>query len=87
MAAPPRPAMVDRDDALARRRWLLLTLIRLAGTAGAVFALVLIGRAHTLAPKLLGVAIVMAALLMMAIVPRALARRWRTPAAGAGQKT
>lgn len=67
------------DETVARRRWLTLALIRLAGTAGAVFALVLIGRAHTLPPKLLGIAIVLAALLMIAIVPRELARRWRTP--------
>ena len=66
------------NDDLARRRWLILTLTRIAGSAGAVFALVLIGRAHTLGPKLLGVAIVMAALLMIAIVPRSLARRWRS---------
>lgn len=67
------------DDAVALRRWLVLTLVRLAGSVGAVFALVLIARAHTLGPKLLGVAIVMSALLMIALVPRALARRWRTP--------
>ena len=67
------------DEALARRRWLTLTLIRLAGSLGAFFALVLIGRAETLLPKLLGVAIVMSALLMIAIVPRELARRWRSP--------
>lgn len=67
------------DDTLARQRWLVLSLVRLGGSAGAVFALVLIGRAHSLAPKLLGIAIVMSALLMIAVVPRALARRWRTP--------
>jgi hypothetical protein len=67
------------DDALARRRWLALVLTRLLGAVGAVFGLVLIGRAETLTPKLLGVLIVMSALFMIATVPRALARRWRTP--------
>ena len=67
------------EDALARRRWLAITGVRLAGTAGAVFALVLIGRAHSLGPRLLGAAIVLSALLMIATVPRALAHRWRSP--------
>lgn len=66
-------------DSLARRRWFLIALTRLAGTAGAVFGLVLIGRAHALGPRLLGGAIVLSALLMIATVPRALAHRWRTP--------
>lgn len=67
------------SDLLARRRWLALVFARLAGTAGAVFGLVLVGRAHALGPKLLGVAIVLSALLMIATVPRALVRRWRSP--------
>ncbi len=69
-------------DALARRRWLLIVLSRLAGTTGAVFGLVLVGRAQAFGPKLLGVAIVLSALLMIATVPRALAQRWRTPPSG-----
>ncbi len=67
------------SDSLARRRWLAITLTRLVGAAGAMFGLVLIGRAHTLGPQLLGIAIVLSALLMIATVPRALAHRWRTP--------
>lgn len=67
------------EDDLARRRWLTLTLTRLAGSAGAVFGLVLLGRAQTLGPKVLGGAILLSALLMIAVVPRALARRWRSP--------
>ena len=63
----------------ARHRWLALTATRLAGAAGAVFGVVLAGRAEALASKLLGVAIVVSAMAMMAIVPAALARRWRTP--------
>jgi hypothetical protein len=39
----------------------------------------LISRAETLAPKVLGIAIVLSAMAMIAIVPPALAHRWRTP--------
>lgn len=63
----------------ARTRWLLIAAARLAGTAGAVFGVILLARAQAIAPKLLGIAIVASALAMMAIVPAALARRWRTP--------
>ena len=66
-------------DTIAKQRWLVITLTRVAGTAGAVLGLVLIGRSYETGPKILGVAIVMSALLMIAIVPRSLARRWRTP--------
>ncbi len=66
------------SDPLVKRRWLTMTLTRLAGSTGAVFGLVLLGRAHTVGPKLLGAAIVLSALLMIAIVPRAMARRWRS---------
>lgn len=64
---------------VARRRWLAITLTRLAGTAGAVFGLILIGRAQALSDRVLGAAIVISALLLVAVVPKALARRWRTP--------
>ena len=67
------------DDTLAMRRWLALVLIRLAGSAGAVLGVILVGRSHALEPKLLGLAIVISAVLMIGVVPRALARRWRTP--------
>ena len=65
----------------ARNRWLAMTLTRIAGSAGAIFGVVLLGRAQTLGPKILGVAIVLSALVMIATVPRSLARRWRTPPA------
>lgn len=66
-------------DATARNRWLAITLTRLAGSAGAVLGVILLARAPTIGPKLLGFAIVLSALAMMAIVPRSLAHRWRTP--------
>ena len=66
-------------DATARNRYFALAGTRLAGVAGALLGLVLIARADTLAPKLIGTALVLSAMLMIAIVPRALARRWRSP--------
>lgn len=63
----------------ARNRWLAIVLVRLGGSLGAVLGVVLLGRADDWPTKLLGVAIVAAALFMIATVPRALARRWRSP--------
>ena len=63
----------------ARDKYLVMTLSRIVTAAGAAFGLVLIARATTTGPKLLGVAIVIMALVVMAIVPRHLAQRWRTP--------
>lgn len=63
----------------ARRRWLTIVLVRLAASLGAVLGIVLLARADDGGPRVLGVAIVLAALYMMATVPRALARRWRSP--------
>lgn len=73
--------MAEDEDTLARRRWLVIVLTRIAGACGAVLGVVLLARAHTLGPRLLGIAIVLAALWMIATVPRALAHRWRTPPA------
>lgn len=67
------------DDDRARNRWLAITGTRLAGTVGAVFGLLLVGRGPDVATKVVGVALVLSALLMIAIVPRSLAQRWRTP--------
>ncbi len=67
------------DDVLARRRWLTLVAIRIAGSAGAVFGVVLLGRATRWPDQALGIAIVLSALGMIAIVPRSLARQWRSP--------
>lgn len=67
------------DKSQAARRYFAMTLVRIAGAAGAVFGLILIGRAHAMLPKAIGVLIVLSALLMIATVPRALAHRWRTP--------
>ena len=67
------------DESRAARRYFAMTLVRIAGAAGAVFGLILIGRAHETLPKAIGMLIVLSAVLMIAIVPRALAHRWRSP--------
>ncbi len=63
----------------ARSRWLVLVLVRLVTAMGAVLGVLLLARGEELGRKLLGGGIVIAALWTMAIVPRALARRWRSP--------
>ena len=66
------------DPALPR--WGAIMAVRFAGTFGAVLGVVLLGRADSWGPKALGVAIVAAALWFLAIVPKALAPRWRSGA-------
>ncbi len=67
------------SDQQAQRRWFALVGVRIAGTAGAMLGLVLIARAYAWPQKALGVAIVLSALLLIAVVPKSLAHRWRTP--------
>ena len=63
----------------ARPRWLALVLVRLVAASVAVLGVVLLANGEELSRKLLGGAIVVVALWTMAIVPRALAHRWRSP--------
>ena len=63
----------------ARSRWLAMVASRIAGAGGAVFGIVLSARAPDWPTKALGVAIVVSALAMMAIVPRSLAAKWKSP--------
>jgi hypothetical protein len=70
--------MTDADR-LARNRYYMIAGVNLLATAGAVFGLVVAGRAHGWELRVLGGAILLSALYCMAVVPRYLARRWRTP--------
>ncbi len=66
------------EDA-AQVRWILIVGVRIIAAGGAVFGIILLARAPTLVPRILGIAIVLSALAVMAIVPAALAHRWRSP--------
>ena len=70
--------MTDAES-LARKRYYLIAGTNLAATAGAVLGLLIVGRSHTTGLTVLGGALMLAALHVMAVVPRALAHRWRTP--------
>lgn len=67
------------EEALARRRYYYMAGVNLLATAGAVFGLVIAGRGNDWYSSILGGAIILSALYVMAVVPRAMARRWRTP--------
>ena len=66
-------------DATARNRYLIIAATRIVASLGAILGVILLARAEDWPTKGLGVAIVLAALYMVATVPRALAHRWRTP--------
>lgn len=63
----------------ARSRWLVLVLVRLATATAAVLGIVLLARADAMPGKVVGGALVLVALWSMAVLPQALARRWRSP--------
>jgi len=67
------------DESRARSRYFAMTGVNLIAALGAVFGLVIAGRATGWELRVLGAAILLSALYMMAVVPRAMARRWRTP--------
>ncbi|MGJ3629127.1 HAD-IA family hydrolase [Sphingomonas sp. MMS24-JH45] len=66
-----------RDPAFGR--WAMMAGVRIAVAIGGAFGVVLMGRSHDLTGRLIGAGIVVAALWMIATVPRALAHRWRSP--------
>jgi hypothetical protein len=67
------------DESLARNRYYMMMAVNMGAVAGAVFGLVLAGRSHDWGQSVLGGAIVLSGLYVMAVVPRAMARKWRTP--------
>ncbi|WP_066719982.1 hypothetical protein [Sphingomonas pituitosa] len=66
-------------DRIARNRYFIMMGANLVGVAGAVLALLIMGRAQTTELTMLGVALMLASLWVMAAIPKMLARRWRTP--------
>ena len=63
----------------ARNRYFAMIGVQFVAVIGAVFGLVLMGRSTNWYLTVLGAAILVAGLYMMAVVPRAMARKWRTP--------
>ena len=70
--------MTDPEK-LARTRYYIMAGVNLVASAGAVFGLILAAKARVWPIQILGGAIVLSGLYVMAVVPRALARIWRTP--------
>lgn len=68
-------------DRLAAKRYYLIQAVNIAAVAGAVLGLLIAGRSVTTFHSVLGGMLLLASLYMMAVVPRALARRWKTPQA------
>ena len=63
----------------ARNRFFTIALSRMAGVAVALVGIVIMGRAVAYEWRIAGLSIALLGLTLMALAPRALARRWRTP--------
>ncbi len=64
--------------ALEKKRFMAIQMMRLAGAALILFGVLISGGKIDL-PPLLGYVIVLAGIFDLLIMPRMLARRWRTP--------
>ena len=75
--------MTEASDALAKRRFFALSSMRLMGALFILAGFVLIRGAWTLAghptDRWIGVAVVLIGVFDFAVMPRILARRWRSP--------
>lgn len=69
------------QDAQARNRWLVITLLRLAGVAMVVFGLLIVQGVFDANP-LIGYALLVIGLVDAFVMPLVLARKWRTPPKG-----
>jgi len=63
---------------VARRRWLMLQVARIAGVAGAILGLMLVARAPDWPSKVIGIALTLSAIVVTVIAPAGLAHRWRS---------
>ncbi len=68
------------SDIIARNRWFTIVAVRVAASIGTVLGLILLARSLQWPTRMLGAGIILAGLYMMAVVPRSLARRWRSGA-------
>ena len=75
--------MTQADDALAKKRFFVLSIMRLMGAAFVAIGFILIGGGCSLAgqptDRWIGVAIVLVGAFDFAVMPLLLARRWRSP--------
>ena len=75
--------MSQADESLARKRFFALSAMRLMGVVFIFAGFVLIRGAWTVAgqpaDRWIGVAVVLAGVFDFALMPRILARRWRSP--------
>ena len=69
--------MTDAER-LAMKRYYIIVAVNMLGTAGAVIGLLVAGRAQHYGMTVFGGAILLSSLYFMAVVPRFLARRWKT---------
>ena len=77
--------MTQADDALAKKRFFALSSMRLMGALFILAGFVLIRGAWTLAgppaDRWIGAVVVLIGVFDFAVMPRILARRWRSPKA------
>jgi hypothetical protein len=66
---------------LARRRFMLLSLLRLAGVAVAFLGVAIVGKRLIEPADIIGGALIVTGALTVLILPRHVARAWRTPPA------
>ncbi len=66
------------SDPAARRFW-AIQLMRVFGVTIAVCGLIVLGDQAPDLPRWSGLVLVLAGMVVMAVIPRNLARRWRTP--------
>ena len=75
--------MSQADDALAKKRFFALNLMRMMGVALVAIGFILISGGFSLAgqpvDRWIGVAIVLVGAFDFAVMPLLLARRWRSP--------
>lgn len=69
----------EQKDAQARNRFFALALLRLAGAVMVMFGIVIVAGNRDWGPVWAGYALVVLGFLDLALLPRMLARRWRTP--------
>lgn len=72
----------DEKEAQARIRYFVMTFARIAGAALVMFGIVITAGRFEGVPVAAGYVMVVAGLIDIAVVPRMLARKWRTPPEG-----